>query len=201
MTDYQKTLHKQPADKEKKVEKVISGKATVKKKNATSKLADVFAPGDVKDVKSYVLMDVIVPAVKDTIADIVKNGIDMILFGSTGVSTGRRTNASKISYRNFYDQKNNRSHSHSISNRTNSVFDIDNIYLETKGEAEEVLMRMDELLEQYGLVSVADLYELVGVTAAPYTANKYGWTSLRTAEAIRTRQGYLLKLPRAVPID
>ena len=80
------------------------------------------------------------------------------------------------------------------------LFRSDNIILSSRGEAESVLARMDELVYTYGLVRVADLYDLVGVTG-DYTDNKYGWTSLRTATIVRVRDGYQIKLPRAVPID
>ena len=58
---------------------------------------------------------------------------------------------------------------------------------------------MDELIDQYGVVSVGDLYDLVGVTGA-YTDNNYGWTDLRTASVVRTRDGYMIKLPRALAL-
>ena len=45
------------------------------------------------------------------------------------------------------------------------------------------------------------MYDLSGLTP-PYTANSYGWTSIRTAEPVRVRDGgYVLKLPKASPID
>ena len=59
---------------------------------------------------------------------------------------------------------------------------------------------MDGMLETYGVVSVADMYDLVGITCN-YTDNKYGWTNLRNAEPVRVRDGYMLKLPKAGPID
>ena len=59
---------------------------------------------------------------------------------------------------------------------------------------------MDELIETYGSATVADLYDLVGITCN-YTDNKYGWTNLRNAEPIRVRDGYMLKMPKALPID
>ena len=72
--------------------------------------------------------------------------------------------------------------------------------LNSRGEAEDVLMRMDELMETYGLVRVADLYDLVGITGN-YTDNKYGWTNIRNAEIVRVNNGYMIRMPRAVPID
>ena len=72
-----------------KINKVVSG--TVKRsKNSGSKLADVFISEDVSNVKNYILMDVIVPAVKKAISDVITNGIDMLLYGSNG-----RTNANR----------------------------------------------------------------------------------------------------------
>jgi hypothetical protein len=59
---------------------------------------------------------------------------------------------------------------------------------------------MDELIETYGLVRVADLYDLVGITGN-YTDNKYGWMNIRNADIVRVRDGYMIKLPRAMPID
>jgi len=51
------------------------------------------------------------------------------------------------------------------------------------------------------MVSVADLYELVGIQGS-YTDNKYGWTkNIRNASVVRVRDGYLLKLPKALPFD
>lgn len=51
---------------------------------------------------------------------------------------------------------------------------------------------MDELIDTYKLVSVADLKDLVGITGN-YTDNRYGWTSIRSAEVVRVRDGYTIK--------
>ena len=59
---------------------------------------------------------------------------------------------------------------------------------------------MVEIIDNYGFVTVADMYDMVDLTA-PYTAAKYGWTNIRTAEVIRGRDGYMLKLPKAMPVD
>ena len=84
--------------------------------------------------------------------------------------------------------------------RTRSVFDYDDIIFEKRGEAEDVLSRMDELISTYHMASVADLFEFAGLTG-PYTGNRYGWTDIRSASVVRTKDGYMLKLPRALPLD
>lgn len=180
---------------EKKVTKVVKGKVKSKKKNEVQKLADVFISEDVANVKSYILMDVLIPAVKKAVSDIVTNGIDMILYGGTGKSS----NGSKYTYRNYNSFSSGSNH----VNRTRAVgagYNFDNVILETRSEAESVLMGMDELIETYGVVSVGDLYDLVGISGT-YTDNKYGWTDIHNASVVRVRDGYMIKLPRALPIE
>ena len=180
---------------DKKVEKVVHGTVKTRKKSQVRKFTDVFISEDVSNVKSYILMDVLVPTIKKAISDIVKDGIDMLL--GTGGPSSRTTNASKVSYRNYYDRRDN---DRNPIRRTSSGYSYDDIVLETRGEAEEVITAMDGLMDTYGIVSVADLYDLVG-KQCNYTDNKYGWTNIRNVEPIRVRDGYMLKLPKAMPID
>ena len=204
MEEYKSNSHKSREEQraaiatEKKVKKVVNGSVKARKKSEIQKFADVFIQEDAQKVKSYILMDVLVPAVKKAISDIVTNGIDMILYGDTG-HTKKSGSASKISYRSYYDKKDeHRNHS---SNRTRKGYDYDDIILDNRGEAEEVLFRMDELIDTYGLVSVADFYDLVGITGN-YTDNKYGWTDIRSASVVRVHgNGYMIKLPRALPLN
>ena len=180
---------------DKKIQKVVHGKVKTKPKSGMSKITDVFISEDAANVKSYIVMDVLVPAVKKAISDIVRDGIDMILYGE---SRGRRnsTSSSYVSYRD-YSRSDDRDRFR--DSRTRSGYNHDDIILESRGEAEEVLTRMDELIDTYGVVSVADLYDLIG-KSCEYTDNKYGWTNIRNAEPIRVRDGYMLKLPKALPI-
>ena len=185
-----------PADK-KKVEKVVKGAVKTRKKSGVSKLKDTFISEDVSNVKSYILMDVLIPAAKKAISDIVRDGIDMILYGDT--HRGRSSSsASYVSYRSYSDR--DRRDNRYESSRSRTIYEPDDIILESRVEAEEVLERMNELLDNYGIVSVADLYDLVG-KSCDYTANRYGWTNIRNAEPVRVRDGYLLKMPKATPID
>lgn len=182
---------------EKKVEKVVTGNVTTKKKNGLQKIADEFISEDMKNIKSYVVGDVLIPAVKKAISDIVTTGIDMILYGGSR-GGGRRSTAGSVSYTNYYDRDRRTSSTRPTTQYSGRSYD--DIVLTTRGEAEEVLDRMYELIDSYKVVSVADLYDLVGITGN-YTDNKYGWTDIHRAEIVRVREGYMIKMPRAVPID
>lgn len=188
-----KEAQKQP---EKRAEKVIKGEAKAKK-NEMRKLTDVFISEDVGNVKNYILMDVIVPAVKKAIYDLVVGTLDMSLYGGRG-GGAKRSTADKVSYRDYngVSRRDERTYN---TNRTASGYSYDDIVVDTRGEAETVLMRMDEIMEEYESVRVADLYDLVGITGQ-YTDNNYGWTNIRNAEVVRVRDGYKIKMPRAIPL-
>lgn len=180
---------------EKKVEKIVKGTVKSKKKNGIDKLKDNFISEDAANIKTYVVMDVLIPAVKKAICDIVKNGVDMILYGESGRS--KRRPSEYVSYdRRYLDRGDPRFYK---ADRARIGYSYDDIILETRGEAEDVLARMDELIELYGMVSVADLYDLVGITGN-YTDNKYGWTNIRNAEPVHVRDGYMLRLPKVTSL-
>jgi hypothetical protein len=181
----------------KKVEKVVTGKVKTKKKSKVRNFTDNFVSEDASSVKSYIISDVLIPAVKKTISDIVRDGIDMILYGDTRRHDKSYKSYSSVSYRD-YSRRDDYRHKES---RSRSGYDCDDIILESRGEVEEVLAMMDDLLATYNFVSVADLYDLVGKNCN-YTDNNYGWTNLSSAEPIRCRDGgYLIKLPKPRPID
>lgn len=202
MKEYQANSHKskelaatEPA-REKRAEKVVSG--TVKtRENKGRKFTDIFISEDAANVKSYIFMDVLVPAIKKAISDIVTDGIDMILYGGSG---GRNKNksGSKISYRSYYDDKNDRRRDDESAHRNR--FDYNEIVYDYRRDAEAVLKQMNEMLDRYPIVTVADMYDMAG-ESIPYTGYRYGWTNLRNAEVVRVRDGYIIKLPKASPID
>jgi len=69
----------------------------------------------------------------------------------------------------------------------------------TREEGEKVIDTLKELLEKYGVVSVADLKDLIGMPST-YRENRRGWADLKTASIKRTRYGYYLVLPDPEPI-
>ena len=195
MTDYKSNSHKSKVESndipKKKVERVAKGKT--KKKSELRKFADVFIQEDIADVKHYILTDVIIPKVKQVIVDTV----DTLLYGSAGGSNTKSTPASKVSYRSYYERPKER---YSTTRSSGKRYHYDDVVIETRGEAEEVLSRMDDLIATYNVVAVADFYDLVGITC-DYTDNYYGWTDIRSASIQRTREGYIIRLPKPMPID
>lgn len=182
-----------------KFNKVISGTAKTKKKSGARKLTDTIISEDVSNVKTYVVSDVLIPAAKKLISDIVSDGIEMLLYGTTRGSK-RSSRSAYVSYDRFAHPDRDRRRDDRRRDEPRSRFDFDELIFETRGEAEIVLSQMDDAIERYGLITVAGMYDLAGVTE-PYTANRYGWTNIRNAEVQRVRNGYIIKLPRPIVID
>jgi len=201
MENYRK-ISRKPRDGElqnKKVEKVISGSAKTKKKNEVHRLADIFISEDATNVKSYIFQDVIIPTIKDTILEAIR----MAFYGGYGGVSRKATgsNSGRTSYGRYYDKRGRANDYEREEPRIRRGIDYDDVILDSRGEAEEVLAHMDELINEYGSVSIADLYDLVGITSNNYTNNKYGWTDIRTSQSVRVRDGYALKMPKVLPLE
>lgn len=205
MQDYQPNSHRskeqaaENAKKERKVQKVVKGPVTTKK-NTGRKLLNTFISEDASNVKNYILRDVLVPAISNTILDIITNSANMIFGGHDRSKRG--SVGTKISYRSYYDDKKDYRYDRDRERRNNEIgrFDYDDIVFSTRGDAEIVREHMLDTVTQYGMVRIDDMYEFAGLTA-PYTANRYGWMGLRDIEIVRVYDGYILKLPKAMPID
>lgn len=192
----------------KKTEKVVTGKVIRQKKGLGKKIAETFLEDDTRTVGSYIFHDVLIPAAKSMICDMVGWGgiAEMMLFGTTkGSRTVRQGGKSFTSYGSCstasYRGVANDSKGRELSRINRARHNFDEIVLETRGDAEEVLSLLVDYTIDYQQATVADLYDLVGVEGN-FTDEKYGWTDLRSASVTRGRKGgYILNLPRPQPLD
>ena len=105
MENYRSNSHKSreaARQEEKKVEKVISGSASVQKKSELRRFADIFVSEDAGDVKDYLIWDILVPSIRRGLHDMITSVADMV-FGK-GRTTGSATSgASRVNYRAYYE--------------------------------------------------------------------------------------------------
>lgn len=185
---------------EKNVKKVVKGKVIKQKKSLKQKFVETFIGEDIENVGDYIIHDVLVPAAKSTLSDMVQGGIDMLLFGEKrGSRTYRDKNKSYVSY-DRYNSSRRPSDRREVSSRDRARHNFSDLIFETRGEAEEVLSNLVDLTIDYGQATVADLYDLSDITSN-FTDNKYGWTDLGSASVTRVREGYILSLPKPKLVD
>ena len=182
-----------------KVESVISGKV---KKKPNRKLRNFILAQDFRDIREGVIDDIVRPGAKDIIYNIFQKtqswidaGFQMMLWGDV-----KKSPSSQRGDRVSYNQYSNTARRTSSPSMTSSLSDIGLIY-ESRGDAERVLVSMQEHLEQYPVVTVAQMYEFSDIDYNNYMYNNYGWTDLTDVKVRGSFDGgFVIDLPKAKPI-
>ena len=176
---------------------------TVARTQATSfgaKLKEAFFYGDERSVKDIVLFDVIVPGLKNIMADIVEKSVNTILFGGENVVSTKK-GGSYVAYNNYssgISQNRSRNSRDRSETRNRGRFDFSNLFLDTRGEADQVKAILIDLTELYGEATVADLKSLIGLEDKIVEDDKnYGWTNCNPIRVVPAgRDGFRLEFPR-----
>lgn len=181
---------------------VSSDSVNRKKAGLGRRMSETFLGGDARSVGGYIFWDVAVPAGKSIITDMVSEGIERLLFGESR-PRGRRTSSigggggSFVNYGKHSTSRtmNERDRREIVGRPTRHSHSVDDVYLASRHEADEVLEAMYLLLEKYEIVTVADLYRLLDEDASPVDA-RWGWASLQGSDVRRARGGdYQIILP------
>ena len=178
--------------------KPVTSNVTIKKQSEINKFGKKIFSEDAKSVGSHVIDSVVVPNIQKLITDIVKNAIDWLIYGVRG-SSQNNSGIRNVSYSSYYDRNRNTSQPQPTISAP-SVIAINEVIFNDRGEAEEVLLRLREILNRYGVVSVSEFYELID-KSCDFTVNKYGWRDLSNASVIRKGSGYCISFPKISPIE
>lgn len=203
MDNYQPNSHRyretKSAERDKKpVQKVITGTAKVRQKSEARKLADKFVSDDAHNLKSYVVDDFVIPMIKKLIVNSIRITAETIFGESSNIARDYRD--SKVPYVSYDRFSGGGRDVRRDDPRSRSKFDYNNIGFERRGDAEMVLDLMDNMLREYGQVSISDMYEAAGLPAPPYTSGKYGWTNLSDARIVRQGDEYVITMSRPRPL-
>lgn len=189
--------------KKKEVKQIASAK--VRKQGLLRRFGKSILEDGIESAKEKAYNDIIVPGIKSILFDTVTDILDTMLFGgSENASRGSqrrsesRRRGDRTSYSDFYEKR-SRGGSRS-SEREDRYYEPDDIILDTRSDARDVLDELDFMIRKYGQASVADYYDLVGVTG-DWTDNRYGWISLRGASIKPIRDGFLIVMPRTHLLD
>ena len=199
----------EPKEATKEPKKVIEGQVVRKKKSVGRKFKETFIGGSASTVGEYILYDILIPAIKDTLADVTTQGVERMLFSEVRSSSRRSGKRGRDNYTNYsnYTRRTEQRGSpfddrrpDPRRRRPSAKYEFEDIIIPTRAEAEKVIDRLFDVIQKYDAVSVADLYELIGITGN-YMDNKWGWYDIHGHDlVIRVSQGYLLNLPSPEPL-
>lgn len=198
------------AKEEKRPEIKAVTNAKVAKPSFGKRFKEAFTGDDARNVGDYVIFDVFVPSLKNFIFDAGRQSLERALFGSASPNRDYRRGAPshRVQYGERYrsqgsvdrDQYDRRSRRDSYGRRERETFDFDVLIIEERGEAEEILECLADLIEKYGSATVSDFYKLTGVGGS-HVDRKWGWTHLHGATTKAQRGGYICVLPEPVWLD
>lgn len=182
---------------EKEVKQIVTGTVKPRKESAFSRFKTNFFGSDINSVGGYITSEVVLPAIKDLIVKIASEGIERMMYGEVR-SKRRSENGSRYSYggspinvRSRPTYTGGRVPHPGTATRRHMVGDI---LVSTRGDGERVLETMTEIIERYGVATVADLYSLLG-HPTNYIDNNWGWTTLVMANIVQSPDGWVLDLP------
>lgn len=195
-----KAKEEKPAKEEKKIQRVTSNDPVQRKPSLGKRIAETFSGDDMRSVGQYILFEVVIPAAKTMLSEAMSQGTDRLLWGDSrsGSRRGTAGAGSRTPYNRMYSRPTEQPRQ--LSSRARATHDFDDIVIANRGEAEEVLERLTDLVDSYDVASVSDLYELVGITGN-FTDDKWGWYDMRGSSVVRVRDGWLLSLPKTQPIE
>lgn len=189
--------HKYKAEKaaskeREKVKPIIDrDKIVSTKKPLGKKFAETFLTEDVDDVKTWLIKDVIIPGIQDTILDM----LSMMFRGESysggrsssrrGVYNNNRTNYT--SYSNGQKRRDRRDDRYESDDRV----DFRNVVLERRVDAERLIDEMRRRIIDTGSVSIAELLDLIDAPSR-YTDNNWGWDDERDVKIRRVSSGFLI---------
>lgn len=191
---------KQPGEvpPEKKVEKVVTGEATEKKKPFGTKLREVFVGGEFRSASSYIAAEVLLPALRNLIVDVTSRGIERVIYGEnaprrpmSGYGNSRVQYNTPMGGRNLPS-----SHNPFMPGRANEIQprrnEINDIILLNRSDAEAVIEHMTAIIDQWQYATVADLKELAGLPAT-FIDNNWGWSNPNCLTFQQCRDGWLIR--------
>lgn len=190
-----------------KVKPVVDKSAVVStKKSLGQKFKDAFIKEDINDVKSWLIEDVVIPGVKNTILDM----LSRVFFNknSSGRGYGGYYNSSYnyggASYGSYYQSQQRPSGPPHQGNRgyvsPNAKVDYRDIVLARRDDAERVVGEMQRRIADLGQVSIAEMLDFMEITSS-YTDNNWGWKRVNDIGVRRVSNGWLIDVNEVVPLE
>lgn len=186
---------------------VVSGGVEVRKQSGIGRFLRQLFAEDMSMVKQTFVEDVLRPFVQDGLSGIFHDGVDLLIYGGRG-RRGRSRRELFANQRTRYDKISRSSLDRGSSLRRTSDRDYDDDEVEaydddlfvfaSRSKAEDVYNAMEDAIEMYKAVSVADLYDLAGISnpKGDFTNRSWGWTSTDDIKIRRRGGKYVLDLPK-----
>lgn len=169
---------------------------TKREKTFGEKLKEAVFGENVKNVPEHVFFNIIIPNVMRMFGDSITGALNMTFrnFGRS-ISRDRDDDSPYRRYDRDYDRRRSERRAPSGAD-----IDFDDYIFSSREGVEYVIDRLNDLLDRYPEITVANVCDEVGRTPRSID-NKWGWRSVRDFEAARVDGGWVLSVPRPRYLD
>lgn len=175
--------------------RVAQDTAPARKRSTVHEVFHAIFPGGFEEIKQHLVWDIFIPWMQDMLHN-GWQGLGDVIFPGSG-KTAPRTGSNVPEHYSYdepyrYGRYNPWTSSNGYLPRMKPVA--------TKRQADAILESLHESLMRYGCVTLLEFNSEVGNETYP-TQNGYGWLTLKNIEPIKVREGWVIEMPKAVPID
>lgn len=188
----------EPAPQPKKQLPIGEGAQGKVKRPVTRRLRDYVFASSPKDVARKIGGDILAPRLKAAVEEALGAGIHGLLWPGgqqplppnvvqgTVLRPGGGTNYHMVGQPNM---------AHAVQVPNKSSGNYTDLVFGSQQAAEQALANAYSVFNQYRMLAVADLYEMNKISPAP-SDGAFGWMSLDGSRITKSRDGYVLELPR-----
>nr|DAP25661.1 MAG TPA: hypothetical protein [Caudoviricetes sp.] len=166
-------------------------KARIKRESTARKVVGEIIREDARTVGETVLWDVIIPTVKNLISDTVTRGIESMLYGGDSRPRSKTSYSDYSGYSRPKGSRDRPSERHDRRSARPAEPERNEIIFDSRSDANDVIDRMSDLIDQYGQASLADLNALIGASSN-FIDDNWGWTDMGSFNVRQVRDGFLL---------
>ena len=176
---------------------------TVVKKELTfgQKLKGAFLKEDLNNVRDYVIFEIIIPNVKQSIFDSITGIVGQMLGVNYSAKSSSRGYSGGKGDRPFRDYAQASRTGRIVGERPTRYdpYDVSDVVFKRKADALKLLEEIIDICDSSGWYSVERFYQRAGIPEVNngYTNSAYGWHQVDGAEVISVPNGYIIDLPRA----
>ena len=200
-----KERNKQAQKKEKPDLKcVVRGKTKPVPQSFWSKVFVGIKPASGQTMKGFIFDEIVTPLIQRAVVEGVTGAINYLVKGDAYADRKNNNSFGKsyINYNGISSGKSNGNGSQYVYSGKNSGMEIENVWFESRVDAQRVLDEMQSVIAGYDILTVNGFYDIIGRTNIIYPSNeKFGWSDLRNAYITASRGGWVIHLPHPMPID
>ena len=175
---------------------IEEGEAKIVAPRLLRKIFNAFFPEATnKPVGSFFLYDLCIPAIRSFVGNVMISGGKNITRNPGGSMFGE----SKKSYDNYYNGK--VFYLNNTKQQRSKFYDSEHVWYVSLAKAQEVIDKMNAVLESYPNVNVADMKEFSKLESEIRPGDQYiGWTDLHDVKWYSDHGGYTVVYPPAVEL-